>query len=280
MNRSARLLAVPVIAACAVALAACGGGGSSTNTAGCTPKHSFPTVEEGKLTVSVYVSPPYTVQNGDQWGGVDGTVVTALAQMECLQLEAKPVAAAGLIASVQANRADLAIGGVYRTPERAQSLELSDTIYRDGMAVLSKSGAADVSALTDKTVGVVQGYLWNEQLQQVLGPDSVRIYQASDGMINDLSNGRLDAGILTTAEAAYRAQQNPGAGLQAKDIAPSPQVQASQAPGEVVLAMTQSNTAMAQAFNEDIKSLQADGTIAKALTDNGMNPGLAGSGKS
>jgi hypothetical protein len=40
-------------------------------------------------------------------------------------LDAKPVAGAGLIASVQSKKADSAMGGIYYTAERAQALNLT-----------------------------------------------------------------------------------------------------------------------------------------------------------
>ena len=133
------------------------------------------------------------------------------------------------------------------------------------MAVLSKNGVRDVNGLRSGPVGVVQGYLWNDELAKVLGPDAVKIYQSSDGLINDLSNGRINAAILTSAEAGYRAGQNPGAGLRAADFTPDRAVSSSQKPGEVVLAMTKDNAQMAAAMNADVTALIQDGTVKQAL---------------
>ncbi|NJC70556.1 amino acid ABC transporter substrate-binding protein [Planosporangium thailandense] len=280
MSRRSLMLALPAALLLTGGLAACGGGGgsdkSSAADSGCKPAHTFSTLEKGKLTVSVYVSPPYSEQKGTTFGGVDGAIINALAKKECLELKANPVSGAALIASVQSKRADLGVGGVYRTAEREKLLNLSDTMYRDGMALLSKKDVSDLASLKGKTVGVVQGYLWNAELQKALGTDSVKIYQASDGMVNDLANGRLDAGVLTTAEAGYRAAQNKSANLKVTNFAPDPAVPSSQQPGQVVLAETKGNTAMTQAFDEDIKAMIQDGTIGGFLKDNNMSESLAG----
>jgi polar amino acid transport system substrate-binding protein len=279
MSRRSKMLALPAALLLAGGLAACGGGSDEKPAAvgtGCKPAHNFTTIDKGKLTVSVYVSPPYTEQKGSAFGGVDGLIITELAKRECLELKASPVAGAALIASVQSKRADLAIGGVYRTAEREQLLELSDTMYRDGMALLSKKDVSGVAGLKGKTVGVIQGYLWNEELQKALGTDAVKIYQASDGLVNDLTNGRVDAGVFTTAEAGFRASQNKAANFKVTEFEADASVPSSQKPGEVVLAMTKGNTAMKQAFSEDIKALVSDGTIARFLKDNNMSEKLAG----
>jgi polar amino acid transport system substrate-binding protein len=271
------MAALPVALLLTGGLAACGGDEKpSTLGAGCKPAHNFTTIEKSKLTVSVYVSPPYTEQKGSTFGGVDGTIITELAKRECLELKASPVAGAALIASVESKRADLAIGGVYRTAEREKLLELSDTMYRDGMALLSKQDVTGVANLKGKKVGVIQGYLWNGELQKTLGTDAVKIYQASDGLVNDLVNGRVDAGVLTTAEAGFRATQNKSANFKITNFEPDASVPSSQQPGEVVLAMTKGNTAMKQAFSEDIKALIQDGTVGRFLKDNNMSESLAG----
>jgi len=259
-------------------LAACGGG--STNTlkdSNCKAKHAnVKTLKPGTLAVSVFVSPPYTVKTGDTFGGVDGQIISKIAAMECLALDAKPVAGAGLIASVLSEKADSAMGGIYYTKDRAQTLNLTDSVYQDGMALLSKSGAKSLDDLVGKKVGVVQGYLWNDDLQKALGKDNVKLYQATDGMLTDLSNGRLQVAVLTNAEAGFRAKQTPAAALKVETIAATPKVQSSKSKSNVVFPLTKDNASLTTALNEDIKALLADGTIAKILTDNGMSAGLAG----
>jgi polar amino acid transport system substrate-binding protein len=233
-------------------------------------------VSDGALTISTYVSPPYTVLDraGSDVSGVDGQIITAIAKQECLEIKANPVAGAALIESIQSGRADVAIGGVYRTPEREATLSLSDTMYRDGMALLSADGLSSIADLQGKKVGVIQGYLWNEDLQTALGADAVSTYQDADSMLADLSAGRVDAAVLTSAEAAFRATQSKG--LKVEQFQSTDQVAASTAPGEVILAMPKGATEMTTAFNEDIKSLLDDGTIASILSDNDMDESLAG----
>jgi polar amino acid transport system substrate-binding protein len=279
--RARRITGSTTLALALVAgLSACGGGDDGAGNsvaADCTPAHDFATVEDGVLTVSTYVSPPYTVLDraGSDVAGVDGEIVQRIAEMECLTVQANPVTGAALIESITSGRADVAIGGVYRTPEREDTLSISDTMYRDGMALLSTSGASSVDDLVGQKVGVIQGYLWNEDLQNVLGADNVTVYQDADGMLADLESGRVDATVLTTAEAAFRAEQS-GADLKVAEMKIDDRVASSTAPGEVVLAMQDGADQMATAFSEDIQSLLDDGTIAEILSGNGIDSSLAG----
>jgi polar amino acid transport system substrate-binding protein len=280
--RARRIAGSTTLALALVAgLSACGGGDEAAGNsvaADCTPAHDFPTVEDGVLTVSTYVSPPYTALDraGSDVSGVDGEIVRRIAEKECLTVQANPVTGAALIESLSSGRADVAIGGVYRTPEREDTLSLSDTMYRDGMALLSASGASSLDDLKGKKVGVIQGYLWNEDLQNVLGADEVTVYQDADSMLADLESGRVDATVLTTAEAAFRAKQS-GADLKVEEMEADDRVASSTAPGEVILAMQDGADQMATAFSEDIQSLLGDGTIAEILSGNGIDTSLAGS---
>ena len=271
MNR--RFVYASTVVLTASLIAACGGqpqAGGGNKLQSCKPAHSVKTLEKGKLIVSVYVTPPYTVKKGNTYAGVDGDLIKKLAAMECLQADMHEIAAAGLVESVISKRADTALGGIYRTPERAQLLELTSTAYHDGMVLLGKKDYKTVADLAGKTVGSIQGYLWTADLQKALGQDSVKIYMASDGMINDVRNGRLDAAVLTTAEAGYRVAQDPSAGFKINQIAADPRIAASQHPGEVVFPVTKGNTALAEAFSADINTLLKDGTIAGILKNNGM----------
>ncbi|GAB3073464.1 substrate-binding periplasmic protein [Nocardioides zeae] len=262
----------------AAALSACGGGGGSSSVSeDCEPAHAdLSTVTDGTLLVSTYVSPPYTELDraGGELGGVDGEIIRALAEKECLEVKASPVTGAAFTEGVSTGRSDVVIGGVYATPERAEEFTLSSAMYRDGMAFLSEDGVSSIDDLEGKKLGVIQGYLWTEDLQDTLGTDSVVIFQDADSMIADLGVGRIDAATLTTAEAGYRAGQVDG--LQAVEVEPDDRVAASTAPSDVVLLMAK-DTKLAEAFDADIEELLADGTIAGILEDNGIDGGLAGS---
>jgi polar amino acid transport system substrate-binding protein len=276
-TRRPRLLATTLLlAGGALVLAGCGGS-DSTTAAGtdCTPAHEgLQTLTDGTLTVAVYVSPPSTKQQGTTFTGVDPAVIAKVAAMECLTPKEQATSGAAVISQVQASRVDLAVGGIYHSAERAKAVSLTDPLYQDGMAILSSAGYADLDALGGHTVGVVQGALWNADLQAVLG-DDVKLYQDTASAKQDLANGRIDAGVFSSAEAAYLAE---GTDLAAEPLPADDRVRASASSNDVVLAVDPRNDALLAALNADIATLLADGTIATALSDNGMDATLAGSG--
>lgn len=249
---------------------------ASSGGSSCTPKHKgLPTIAPGKLTVAAYVSPPYTVQQGDTINGVDGLVVQRIAKMECLGLQAQSVAGAALPATVQSKRADMAIGGVYYSKERAAGFSLSKPMYKDGLSILSKDGVDSIDGLKSSSIGVVQGYLWNKEFEKALGSGKVKTYQTSTTLVSDIKNGRVGSGAFTSAEAGLRAKQS---GLKAALLQPTPAVTESGTKSDVVLFLNKQAAQLTQAMNDDIAMLLQDGTIANALKSNGVDASLAASG--
>jgi len=274
---SRRITAAAVTtAAIALALTGCAGSpdpGSTTPAADCTPAHADLTpITPGTLTVTAYVSPPYTTEEDGTIKGVDGEIVAALAKLECLQLDAQAVAGAALPSTVESGRSDIAIGGVYANADRAATFSLTVPMYLDQAALLSRDGIDSIEGLQGKKLGVIQGYLWNAEFQTALGSDNVVVYQDSASLVADIQNGRVDAGAFTSAEAALRAQES--GSLKSAVLQPTPEVPSSQQPNDVVLLLNKSATALTDALNDDIKSLIDDGTMADILQENGIDPSL------
>lgn len=101
------------------------------------------------------------------------------------------------------------MGGIYRTAERAQLLNLGAKVYRDGVALLSKESYTSLADLASKKVGVIQCYLWNKDLQAALGDDAIKQYQtSSDALFSDLKAGRINVAVFTIVEAAYPSRRH------------------------------------------------------------------------
>ncbi|GER21523.1 cystine ABC transporter substrate-binding protein [Zafaria cholistanensis] len=262
-------------------LTGCGSSsGSSAAAADCTPAHAgLEPINAGKLTVGTPVTPPYVLKNGTEISGVDAEIIKEIAAMECLEVDWQEMTFAAGMQSLQSGRVDTTMGGVYRTAERAELLDLGATAYRDGVALLSKEGYKSLEDLSGKKVGVIQGYLWNKDLQAALGNDSVKQYQTSDALFSDLKAGRIDVAVFTTAEAAYRLSQAPSDGFVSEAFEPTEKVQATLEAGQVVLPHPKGADAMTEAFEEDIKTLVENGRIGAILSEQKMDPALAGDAK-
>jgi polar amino acid transport system substrate-binding protein len=271
----------PRFAACLFAgaltlsLTACGGGSSSVNS-NCKPAHNFSTISKGTITVGVYDLPPFiSTQGQGGMSGIDAEILRTIASKECLEVKPNNAAAAAMVPGVQNGRLDVAIGDWYRTKARAEVVAFTDPIYLDDMAITSQEGLNTVQALQGKTVGTVEGYLWNDDLKRILG-DSLKLYPAGANMLQDLKAGRIQAGIDSYGSALKTAANS---GLKIEKSQPDPRVAASVQPAQSAFIVPKNNQALIDAFNADLAEMRKDGTLVKILTSNGIPASAADVGE-
>jgi len=250
-------------------LTACGASTSAgTVSAACKPAHQFSTVTKGTVTLATYDLPPFTKIQGKELTGVEGDILKAFAKKECLSITVNSMATAAVIPTVQAGRADIAAGDWYRTAKRAEIVSLSDPMYTDQMAFISKDGFTKVSQLEGKKVGTVDGYLWVEDIKKVLG-GSLNVYSTTLNMNEDLKAGRIAVGIDSYGSGKFN---NPD--LKVEVTESDPRVAASQQGAQASFPVPKDNAALLAALNADIAELHSSGEMAKILIAHNL-PGSA-----
>ncbi|HRI94298.1 MAG TPA: transporter substrate-binding domain-containing protein [Nocardioides sp.] len=234
----------------------------------CTPEHDVTTVEDGVLTVAAVNVPPVVVSSDNDFEGLEPTLIKKFAEANCLSVKANTMDFAATIPAIQSGRADIAIGGYYRTAERAKVVALSNPVWLDQMGIASESGISTVDGLEDVKVGTVDGYLWVPELQDVLG-SNLTVYPSAVALKADLDAGRIEAAVDSTALAdAYD-------GFTMVAAEPDDRVQSTIQPAQVGFPMTMDNSSLETAVNDAIAEWQADGAVADALTQVGMPAELA-----
>ncbi|MEU6181780.1 substrate-binding periplasmic protein [Streptomyces coeruleorubidus] len=268
----AAMAAVTILAA--ATLSGCSGGSSPTAvSADCKPKHEFKTLKKGTLTVVSFDLPPFSKVQGNDLVGVDGDILKAIAKMECLTVSVKPAGAAAVIPTAQAGRADLAAGDWYRTAARAKVVDLSDPLYLDEMALISKQGVNSIPDLKSKglTVGTTEGYLWVSDLKTYLG-SKMKTYASPVNCYQDLQAGRLDVCVDSYGSAVYTTK---GKDLKVEKAKPFDKVTASVEAAQSTFPMPKGHPDMLKAINADIAALRSSGELAKILTRNGLQASAA-----
>jgi polar amino acid transport system substrate-binding protein len=262
------------------ALAGCGSsaGGSSTDAAGpdgsCSPAHEgLTTVAEGVLTTATYNFPPFVKVEGTQVGGLEGEILTRVAEMECLTLAGTPLDTGSVIPATQSGRVDVASGNWWCTAERAEVMALSNAVYMDQFGVISADGASSFEELEGKALGSVDGYNWNEDLKALYGSD-LKLYPNPTAMYNDLKSGRLDAAVDSSGSAAYVNEQQGSPWTIAVPEADE-RVRSSLEPPQVCFPMSADNEALVEAVNDNIEALREDGTLADLLEKHGLDASAA-----
>ena len=265
-----------VLFAAALPLAACGTASNDTTVAsGCTPVVSgVETATKGKLTMAVAEYPPYVSMKGGSLSGVDGEVLKRVAKDLCLEPEAKTSSFTAIIESVKNGSVDLSAGNWYINQERGQQFAVSDPVYLDKMALLTSSGGDTIDGVAGGTVGTVQGYLWVADLQKALGADNVKLYATEDAVYQDVKTGRAGAGVMTYGAALQLVESNGDSKLKVAELQPDERVQASVGAAQTAVLVNKNKTALRDAVNQIVERMREDGSLKKALEDNGL-PGTA-----
>jgi polar amino acid transport system substrate-binding protein len=248
----------------ALSLAGCSGdSGGGSVAEDCEPRDDFSTIADGTLTVALTNTPPYSVEADGKASGIDGDIVAQFAEAECLSVEYSPYTYATAIPAIEQARADIALGGFYRTAARAEVVTLSEPLYLDELSVYAPEGMSTVDELAGKTIGTVEGYLWVSDLQAL--PDTeTRTYADSLSLAQDLKAGRIDA-ALDGYGAATIARQ--GEDYEINVLEEDDRVSSTNEPSQAAVLLNPANAELAEAFDSFVAELREDGGLVDILAD-------------
>jgi|TARA_R110002033_G_scaffold8327_6_gene28674 polar amino acid transport system substrate-binding protein len=237
------------------------------------------TVSKGQLTVAVTTFAPYSFMNEkNELSGVDGDIVKAAAERLCLEVETLVVDPAAAIQSVMAGRADLTVGDWYRTAERAAVMSFTTPLYLDSMGIISTTGTDTVEDLVGQTVGTVQGYLWVQDLEKLLG-DDLQLYSSSVNLQQDLRSGRIKNAVDGAATAQLAVERGDLEGYQVSIAAPDDRIAASMQPAQVGFPMRKNAVNLLAALDVVLEDMKAEGMIVELLSSYGLSPEMADVGE-
>ncbi|OUM44639.1 substrate-binding periplasmic protein [Arthrobacter sedimenti] len=267
MNKIIRTLSASVLAGgLAITVGACSRTAESTVAEDCQPAHTFPTIEEGTLTIGLTDIPPFSYTKDDEPTGIDVDIAKEFAAENCLDVKFQPVTYAAAVPSVQDGRIDLTIGDWYRTKARTEIVNLSAPLYLDEFGVISKEGITTVDQLKGKKVGTVDGYLWVQDLRAVLGGD-LKVYPSSVELKQDIDAGRLDVGVDAYGTALYNFQDSD---YQVTTVEPDPAILATVEAAQTALPYSKDNTELGAALDEKVADLHDSGRIVEILEEHGL----------
>ncbi len=277
----ARTAAMAVFLLFIFGLAACGGGdqgGTDVAKGGpgsqCQPQVQLPTLEKGTLKVVAAQYPPLFTFENRKVGGVDGEILKQISKRACLDLEVELQSFAGVIESVASDRADMAAGGWYITPDREKVVDQSAPVYSDPPVIVAQEEITRLDELEGQTVGTTQGYLWVEDLKAWAG-ENAKLYQSPDAVFADVGIGRVDAGLMAVAEASYRLEQNPDANLEMGFLEPDPAINATVRPAVTNFPHRKGVKGFTEALDKEIARMRESGELASILKDHGIDPKAA-----
>jgi len=237
----------------------------------CQPNPVVKTVTPGKLTIGIYSYPPFTIISPDgKISGIDTDIVKQAAADNCLEVEVMSVAPSATIQAVISGKADVAIGSWNRTEARAKVLGISNPTYLDPMTSISKEGVDTIEGLVGKKVGSVTGYLWNADLQKLLGAN-FKQYQDDVAMAQDLEAGRIDVGLDGYAGPIEAQKAGKYKALKIKIVKPDQRVQASMKAPQAGVLYTKDNVGLGKAIDAAIERARKEGTLVRSLNQAGYD---------
>jgi len=272
-----------------LALAGCSSSDSATDTAAettaaaeetmaaedpaaCAPAHAgLVTVDAGFLTVAAYEYPPFASIDGETITGAEGQILNEIAALECLEVKVQPGSGAAMIPAIESGRADTTMGSWYRTADRAKIVLLSDPVIIDQLTLISVEGVDTIEGLVGKKVGSTLGFLWNDDLEKVVG-DNLSLYESTQAMYADLASGRIDVIVDTYPSAQSALALTPVEGAQSLVPAPDDRVVSTTKPGQTNFPVNLDNPDLVAAINANLATLRENGMLESIAVEWGFAP--------
>jgi polar amino acid transport system substrate-binding protein len=238
----------------------------------CVPAHAdLTTVEAGFLTVAAYEYPPFSAIDGDSLSGAEGEILHAIAELECLDVMVQPGTGAAMIPAIESGRADTTLGSWYRTAARAEIVLLSNPVIIDQLTLISVAGVDSVEGLIGNKVGSTLGFLWNEDLENVLGKD-LSLYETTQALYADLASGRISVVVDTFPSGQAALKNTPVEGAVFKVPAPDDRVVSTTMPGQTNFPVNLNNPGLQEAINNNLDTLRESGVLAEIAEKWGFSP--------
>jgi len=283
MGKQRRLFAtnaVAVIVAVGVLLVA--GCSSATTAAGpvSSAAAGLDTIEKGKLKVAIEPYMPYTDMKDGKMVGLDAEILQAAAANLGLQIEPAMTDFKGMLNSVQSRRADVTIGGIGWSKERAEKGLFTDPVYYSpaAMAVVGDKPYKTVDDLSGLRLGTVSGYVWEQSIKAVDGAQT-KVYPDANGFFADLAAGRIDVGFIDPLLVTYQRQKQPDSKFQLAYLTPPTDEQIAAKPAfkdfrqiQVSFYLPKQATALEKALDAEIDKLYQNGQLAAMVTKWGGDP--------
>ena len=265
------LVAAGALAA-ALALVGCASGNSGSGSASGSASASasgsasasteMKLVKEGKLLIATSPDfPPFENLENGEMVGLDIEIGKAVAEKLGLEPEFVSLQFDSILTAVAAGtQADVGISGLTVDPERAKTVDFSDSYYVDDLSIAAMKNNADITAdnadealnKEGVVIAVQSGSSGETYVKENYPKATVQPYGNSTDAFAALQSGQANA-VCTNKAVVERMLANAYTDAQVvKSIATGE---------EYAVAVAQENKALTSAINKALEELQADGTI-------------------
>ena len=202
--------------------------------------------------------------------GIDADML--LAMLEKLSIPShsvKQIDFEGLIPALLAGRMDMIADAMYITAKRAKVIDFSDGWYQYGEAMIVKRGnPLNLHTLDDlkgHTAGSELGSVYLDWLTAIPGV-TVKSYDTMATMMQDMTTGRLDAGVIDAPVVGFELDKN-ATYAAALEVVPDYKPKEI---GVIGSGFRKDENSLRQAINWALAQIKADGTDLKILQKWGL----------
>jgi polar amino acid transport system substrate-binding protein len=231
------------------------------------------TLEAGKLTIGMNGDMPMTQLKDGVLSGTDGEIMTWVAGQIGLTPNVVQMDWAALIEATKQGKLDVMHGAMGWIEPRTKIMILSEPIYYFG-TLLAQKGENNFTTFADmkgRKVGTVTGFTLVPELKSVEGIGEVKLYDTSDGVMQDLNAGRIDMAILDPPLVQYAIFQHPEWNLKQLPLTPEPdKYPIMSTKYNVIFGINKNAPELAEAINGAIKQVWKDCLNVKAMAKYGL----------
>lgn len=224
----------------------------------CVSGMSFAQSAQPIKAVTDATFPPMEFVENGKYTGFDIELVEAIGQHLKRPVEWTNVDFKGLIPSLTSRRADIAVSGIYITPERAQVVSFADSYLAGGLVAMVKDNNTTIKSLDDlkgKRISVQIGTKSVQWLREHIPSAQLVEVEKNQQMFNLVDIGRVDAAVTGKPAAFQYARTKGGVKILPNQLTTE----------EYGIAVRKDLPEMTKAINDAIVQLKANGTYDKLV---------------
>ncbi|NMF06773.1 ABC transporter substrate-binding protein [Clostridium beijerinckii] len=210
-------------------------------------------------------------QETNEMSGIDADIINEIIRrLGINKVEIKEVTFANLLDKFNTDDSiDIAVGGIFITPESEKLAAFTQPLYKESETVIVPrfSKINFISDLKNAVVGVEKGTIfedlakkWKENnlIKDVLSLDS------TTDLFNAINNGKIDAGLADSIIINYYIKEKNPLLRQLKGYTPELQ-------GVMGIAVKKDDVSLLNALDKAINDMKADGALYSILVKNGLD---------
>lgn len=203
--------------------------------------------------------------------GIDADIIKEITRrLRINKVEIKEITFANLLEKFNTDDSiDIAVGGIFITPESEKLVAFSEPLYKESEAVIvpKYSKINFMNDLKDAKVGVERGTIFEALAQKWKENNLVKdivILDSTTELFNAINNGAIDAGLTDSIIISYYLSKEKEPLLRVlKDYTP-------ELKGVMGIAVKKKDTVLLNELNKIIEEMKADKTLYAVLEENGL----------